>query len=126
MGLDERWKDAEQLQLLVQRVVVEQVSMSKRLVPTPSQPPLQPHPYYATTGLQLSDATVGPDLAQLDLLCPPTRAGGAALRGRTSTATGSTRAARAPRATRPAARPPARPPAPAPPRADPHGPRAHV
>ena len=70
MGLDERWKDAEQLQLLVQRVVVEQVSMSKRLVPTPSQPPLQPHPYYATTGLQLSDATVGPDLAQLDLLCP--------------------------------------------------------
>ena len=49
----------------------------------PSQTPLQPHPYYVTTGLRLSDATAGPDRVQLDLLCPPTRAGGAALRGRT-------------------------------------------
>ena len=53
----------------------------------PSQTPLQPHPYYVTTGLWLSDATSGPDRAQLDLLCPPTRAGGAALRGRTIIAT---------------------------------------
>ena len=49
---------------------------SRRLVRAPSQTPLQPHPYYVTTGLRLSDATAGPDRAQLDLLCPPTRAGG--------------------------------------------------
>ena len=49
---------------------------SRRLVRAPSQTPLHPHPYYVTTGLRLSDATAGPDRAQLDLLCPPTRAGG--------------------------------------------------
>ena len=38
---------------------------------------------YATAVARPSDTTAGPDRDQRDHLCPPTRAGGAALRGRT-------------------------------------------
>ena len=147
-GLDERWKDVEQLQLLVRRVVVEQRDdedrlqtrppailreqqrsscrlcaeaavrtyhrlgktafgcpvarnhprtarraaqdrppwrrwRRRKLVPGPRQTPLPPHPYYATAVARPSDATAGPDRAQRDHVCHPTRAGEAALRGRT-------------------------------------------
>ena len=55
----------------------------RKLVPGPRQTPLPPHPYYATAVARPSDTTAGPDRAQRDHLCHPTRAGEAALRGRT-------------------------------------------
>ena len=55
----------------------------RKLVPGPRQPPLPPHLYYATAVAWPSDTTAGPDRAQRDHLCHPTRAGEAALRGRT-------------------------------------------
>ena len=55
----------------------------RKLVPGPHQTPLPPHPYYATAVARPSDTTAGPDRAQRDHLCPRTRAGEAALRGRT-------------------------------------------
>eukprot|EP01043_Picozoa_sp_COSAG02_P057855 COSAG02_NODE_7097_length_3187_cov_5.232513_1_plen_187_part_00 len=55
----------------------------RKLVPTPRQTPLPPHPYYATAVAQPSDTTAGPDRAQRDHLCLSTRAARAALRGRT-------------------------------------------
>ena len=56
---------------------------SKKLVRPPRQTPLQTPPYCAPAVAQPSDATGTPDRDQRDHLCPPTRAGGAALRGRT-------------------------------------------
>ena len=56
---------------------------SRKLVTAIHQTPLQPHPYYATAVARPSDTTAGPDRAQRDHLCHPTRAGEAALRGRT-------------------------------------------
>ena len=56
---------------------------SRKLVRAPRQPRLPPPPYCAAAAARPSDATAGPDRDQRDLLCPPTRAGGAALRGRT-------------------------------------------
>ena len=56
---------------------------SRKLVRAPRQPRLPPPLYCAAAAARPSDATAGPDRDQLDLLCPPTRAGGAALRGRT-------------------------------------------
>ena len=47
----------------------------RKLVPTPHQTPLPPHLYYATAVARPSDTTAGPDRAQRDHLCPPTRAG---------------------------------------------------
>ena len=55
----------------------------RKLVPGPRQTPLPPHPYYATAVARPSDTAAGPDRAQRDHLCHPTRAGEAALRGRT-------------------------------------------
>ena len=46
-----------------------------------SQTPLQSPPYCAMAVAQPSDTIVGPDRDQRDRLCPPTRAGGAALWG---------------------------------------------
>ena len=48
-----------------------------------SDTPLQSPPYCAMVVAQPSDTIVGPDRDERDRLCPPTRAGGAALRGRT-------------------------------------------
>ena len=56
---------------------------SRKLVPAPRQTPLQPYPYCATAVARPSDAIGGPDRDQPRLLCPPTRAAWAALRGRT-------------------------------------------
>ena len=56
---------------------------SRKLVTTIRQTPLQPHTYCATAVARPSDAISGPDRAQPRLLCPPTRAARAALRGRT-------------------------------------------
>ena len=56
---------------------------SRKLVRAPRQPRLPPPLYCAAAAARPSDATAGPDRDQRDLLCPPTRAGGAALRGRT-------------------------------------------
>ena len=56
---------------------------SRKLVRAPRQPRLPPPPYCAAAASRPSDATAGPDRGQRDLLCPPTRAGGAALWGRT-------------------------------------------
>ena len=55
----------------------------RKLVPTPFQTPLPTHSYCATAVARPSDTTAGPDRAQRDHLCPRTRAGEAALRGRT-------------------------------------------
>ena len=55
----------------------------RKLVPAPRQTPLPTHPYCATAVARPSDTTAGPDRAQRDHLCLPTRAGEAALRGRT-------------------------------------------
>ena len=49
---------------------------------TPPKPPSTP-PYYAAAVARPSDAIEGPDRAQPRLLCPPTRAARAALRGHT-------------------------------------------
>ena len=56
---------------------------SRKLVRACHQPRLPPPPYCAAAAARPSDATAGPDRGQRDLLCPPTRAGGAALWGRT-------------------------------------------
>ena len=56
---------------------------SRKLVRACHQPRLPPPPYCAAAAARPSDATAGPDRDQRDLLCPPTRVGGAALRGRT-------------------------------------------
>ena len=56
---------------------------STKLVTTPHQSPLRPHPYYATAVARPIDTTAGPDRDQPHLLCPPTRAAWAALRGHT-------------------------------------------
>ena len=50
---------------------------------TPPNPPLQSYPYCAAAVARPSDATAGPDCDQPHLLCPPTRAAWAALRGHT-------------------------------------------
>ena len=55
----------------------------RKLVPAPHQTPLSPHLCYATAVARPSDTNAGPDRDQRDHLCPPKRAGGAALRGRT-------------------------------------------
>ena len=54
-----------------------------KLVRAPRQSPLQPHPYCAAAVARPSGAIGGPDRDQPRLLCPPTRAARAALRGRT-------------------------------------------
>ena len=56
---------------------------STKLVRAPRQSPLQPHPYCAAAVARPSGAIGGPDRDQPRLLCPPTRAARAALRGRT-------------------------------------------
>ena len=56
---------------------------SRKLVRAPRQPRLPPPLYCAAAAARPSDATAGPDRDQRDLLCHPTRVGGAALRGRT-------------------------------------------
>ena len=54
-----------------------------KLVRAPRQSPLQPHPYCAAAVARPSGAIGGPDRDQPHLLCLPTRAAWAALRGRT-------------------------------------------